>query len=222
MAKVLSKSFPAQSMLHSHATAANILKFALLATRGITQDEYSGKDAHNLATLMAALKQNQNTGGAEHWSLSGLGTQAPPVPTLELSHDRLSWLTNSFHSTRYAPFPPSGTSIMPSSKFSVDDADNAYDIASYLVEWARAMLPFDSREFSNSSHRNEEEDVAASAAYAAAEARARVAEQEVERLNVELEQLRGSAGQSAERDRMVLEEEKEVQTLMATYLPSGH
>lgn len=207
MAKVLSRSFPSQSILHSHAAAANIFKFALLATRGITQDEYSGKDAHNLATLMAALKQNQNTGGAERWKS---GPQAPPVPTLELSHDRLNRLTSAFHSTRYAPFPPSGTSSVPSSKFSSGDADDAYDIASYLVEWARDMLPFDSRELSKSSRRIEEDDAAASAAHAAAEARARVAEQEVERLREELGQLRGSAGQSAERERMVFEDEMEV------------
>jgi HEPN domain-containing protein len=108
VAKALVCGFPAQSVLHAHIAAEQVLKYALLKTCGISQDEYRGEGAHDLVALYSQISANNRP---------------------DISQQKLKRLANSFDSTRYVAFPPSGGPVLPSASYAIPDADEAYNTA---------------------------------------------------------------------------------------------
>ena len=197
VAKVLARSFPAQSVLHSHHAAEQVLKYALLKTCGLTGSEYSGKKAHDLVALVGQLT-----------------SQVPDV-----SQQRLKRLSDAFNGTRYVAFPPTGGSqTPPASTFGTAEADEAYNTALLLVEWAKATFPMYHGFAASASPSGESNPPglsrqasagASSADLAAAEARARTAEQEVVRLHDALQAAEGSVDEKVERELRPLRDRHE-------------
>jgi len=198
---VLVSSFPAHSLMHSHCAAEQVLKCALLKTGGLNRSEYSGQDAHKLVALVERIKD----------------------PRPDVSQQRLKRLADGFEATRYGIFPPSGAPTLPAAAFGVAEADEAYSLASHLIEWARSALPLHrglARQSSGSHQNAGAADLdcvlheasldtvgAHSAALASAEARARTAEQELERLKESHRMAQGSVEAEVQRERSVLAEQ---------------
>jgi len=200
VSKVLVRSFPAQSVMHSHCAAEQVLKYALLKTSGLKKSEYSGSKAHDLVALMAQIKE----------------------PRPDVMRQRLQRLADAFEATRYATFPPSGVSTLPAKAFGVEGADEMYGLASYLIDWARSALPVygglarqpsASRQPSDSTDGQlgapaaPAEASTSSAELAAAEARARTAEQELLRLKESLQTSQSSVEEEVERERRILQDQ---------------
>jgi polyhydroxyalkanoate synthesis regulator phasin len=128
----------------------------------------------------------------------------------DVSQQRLKRLSDAFDATRYVAFPPpGGLQDPPSSSFGTAQADEAYDMALLLVEWAKVTHPmYHGFAVSSSSSGasipsgivRQKSAGASSADLAAAEARARTAEQEVARLNEALQTAQVSVGEKVERE----------------------
>ena len=207
VAKVLAQTFPAQSVLHSHYAAEHALKFALFTAGGLSEDQYGGTQAHDLMALFAQI------------------TSGPP----DVSPQRLQRLSDAYHDTRYVSFPPSGEVVLPSAGYGVAQADEAYNTAWQLIEWARLTRPLFRPGFAGDWNRRQEnadadgeaigdgetasgvaqqEGAGGSAAAAAADARARQAEAELEKLREQLKGVRDSVDEQVARERRVFEDEK--------------